>query len=407
MRVHSFAIAATIALLSSCADSDDAPPPPPSVTISVPEARQIVDWDEYTGQFEAIEAVEVRARVEGYLQQTHFVEGAFVNRGDLLFTIDPRPFEAALARAKATLAGAKTRRDLARADLARGETLLAETAMSEEEYDARVQGSREAETAVVAAEADVREAELDLGFTRVRAPISGRVGQREVTPGNLVSGGGPNSTLLTTLFSLDPIDFTFTADEAAYLKYVRQNAEGSRPSSREVQNPVRLKLQDDPGFIHGGRMIYVDNQIDVNTDTILGKARFANPDALFVPGMFGRMQLLGSGEYEAILVPDSAILTDQSSKIVMTVDEENMVVPVPVELGNLQPDGMRVVTGLAPDARVITAGLARARPGQPVTVGADEEEDSDLQAEDRDDAPDAAPGDAAGDDAAAPDASAG
>ncbi|WOE74671.1 efflux RND transporter periplasmic adaptor subunit [Alterisphingorhabdus coralli] len=341
--------------------------PAPEVTVQKPETRTIVDWDEYTGQFEAVEAVEVRARVSGYLERIYFREGAIVRKGDLLVQIDARPFEAALAEARAALEGAITRRDLAGADLKRGEILLAEQAISQEEFDTRQQAQKEARTSVAAARAAVRQAQLNLSFTRVRAPVTGRVGSRETTVGNLVSGGGPTSTLLTTIFSMSPIYFSFTANEAAYLKYVRQNSQGSRPSSRDVANPVRLKLQDEEEFIHEGEMTFVDNRVDPNSGTVEGRAVFDNAEGLFLPGMFGRMQLLGSGEYEAILVPDAAILSDQSNKIVMTVNKENVVVPRPVELGSLQEGNMRVIrSGLGKDERVIVGGLMRARPGNEV-----------------------------------------
>jgi len=362
-------IIACFALLLLAACGASAPPEqgPPSVTVQTPELRRIVDWDEYTGQFEAVESVEVRARVSGYLEKIYFREGSIVPKGTLLVQIDPRPFQAALAQARANLEGAFTRRDLAQADLKRGELLLKEQAISREDYDARRQSARESLTNVAAAQAQVRQAELDLSFTQVRAPVSGRVGAREVTVGNLVSGGGPTSTLLTTVYSVSPIYFAFTADEAAYLKYVRQNFAGSRPSSRNVANPVRLKLQDEKDFVHQGRMSFVDNRVDPDTGTVEGRAIFDNASGLFLPGMFGRLQLLGSGRYEAMLVPDAAILSDQSNKIVMVVGKDNKIEPHPVTLGSLQPDEMRVIrSGLKRTDRVVVGGLMRARPGMVV-----------------------------------------
>lgn len=363
-----------LALLAGCSGSEEATQSAPEVTVQTPEVRTIVDWDEYTGQFEAVESVEVRARVSGYLQQIYFREGSIVRRGTLLAQIDPRPFQAALAESRAALQGALTRRDLAVADLQRAELLLSEQAISQEEYDARVQARRETQTSVAAAQAAVRQAQLELGFTQIRAPVTGRIGAREITVGNLVSGGGPTSTLLTTIFSVDPIYFTFTANEAAYLNYYRQNREGSRPSSRDVANPVRLRLQDEEAFVHEGRMTFVDNRVDPDTGTVEGRAIFENDDGLFIPGMFGRLQLLGSSEYEAILVPDAAILSDQSNKIVMVVNAEDIVEPRTVELGSLQESNMRVIrSGLARTDRVIVGGLMRARPGNPVVpVVADE-----------------------------------
>ncbi|WP_197409575.1 efflux RND transporter periplasmic adaptor subunit [Erythrobacter sp. YT30] len=359
--------------LAGCSGSQgEGDAPPPEVTVSNPEIRTITDWDEYTGQFDAVEGVEVRARVSGYLVQSHFREGALVRRGQLLFTIDPRPFQAEVARAEADLQAALTRRDLAQADLGRAEYLLEEEAISKEEFDSRTQARRETIAAVAAAEATLRQAKLDLGFTRVTSPIAGRVGAREVTSGNLVSGSGAQSTILTTVFALDPIEFIFTADEAAYLKYRRQAREGTRPSSRDIANPVMLRLQDEEEFVHSGRMSFVDNAIDTQTGTVEGRALFDNPDGLFIPGMFGRLRLLGSGEYDAMLVPDEAILSDQSNKIVMIVDSDNVVQARPVELGRVLDDGMRVIQGgIEKGDRVITGGLMRARPGNPVTIAGD------------------------------------
>ncbi len=340
----------------------------PEVIIQIPETRKIVDWDEYTGQFEAVESVEVRARVSGYLQKLHFRQGSIIRRGQLLVTIDPRPFQAELAQAKAAVQGALTRRDLAKADLERAELLLSEQAISQEEYDARLQARQESLTSVAAARAALRQAELNLQFTSVRSPIAGRVGARLVTVGNLVSGGGPTSTLLTTVYSVSPMHFSFTANEAAYLKYVRQNAEGSRPSSREEANPVRLRLQDESDFVHEGRMNFVDNEINGNSGTVQGQAIFDNPAGLFIPGMFGRIQLLGSGEYDALLVPDSAILADQSNKIIMVVGDNDEVAARTVELGPVLDDGMRVIRdGISNSDRVVVGGLMRVRPGDKVS----------------------------------------
>lgn len=368
-----------LALLAGCSGSEETQQGTPQVTVQTPEVRSITDWDEYTGQFEAVESVEVRARVSGYLQRIYFREGSIVRRGTLLAQIDPRPFEAALAEARAALEGALTRRDLAVADLGRAELLLSEQAISQEDYDARVQARRETQTGVAAARAAVRQAQLELSFTQIRAPVTGRIGAREITVGNLVSGGGPTSTLLTTIFSVDPIYFTFTANEAAYLNYYRQNREGSRPSSRDVANPVRLRLQDEEAFVHEGQMSFVDNRVDPDTGTVEGRAIFENDEGLFIPGMFGRLQLLGSSEYEAILVPDAAILSDQSNKIVMVVNEENVIEPRQVELGSLQEGNMRVIrAGLERTDRVVIGGLMRARPGDSVTPVVAEEPTSEA-----------------------------
>ncbi len=380
LRQTIIAVVSSVTLAACSGNSEEAAPPPPEVTVSAPETRAITDWDEYTGQFDAVEGVEVRSRVNGYLEQTHFREGAIVRRGQLLFTIDPRPFQAAVARAQADLQATLTRRDLAKADLGRAEFLLEEEAISREEYDSRVQARQESLASVAAAEATLRQARLDLEFTRVTSPISGRVGSREVTRGNLVSGSGAQATLLTTVFAVDPIEFIFTADEAAYLKYRRQDSEGTRPSSRDIANPVMLRLQDETEFVHSGEMSFVDNAIDTQTGTVEGRALFSNPDGLFIPGMFGRLRLLGSGEYDAVLLPDAAILSDQSEKVVLIVDEENIVRQRAVELGPVLDDGMRVIrSGVEKDDRVIVGGLMRARPGNPVTVAGDDPPVKDAQ----------------------------
>jgi RND family efflux transporter MFP subunit len=364
--IRALGLAALLTALAACSGGAPPPPPAPEVTVAHPTERVITDWDEYSGRFEAIQSVEVRARTSGYLSQIQFQDGQIVKAGQMLFLIDPRPAQAALERARAQLQEAQTKRDLAIADLGRGVILRKERAISQEEYDQRAQAQQEGQATVAAAQAAVRSAQLDLEFTQVRSPITGRVGRHQVSIGNLVSGGGPDSTLLTTVYSLDPIYFTFDADEAAYLKYTRLNAAGERPSSRDAANPVRLKLIDETDFSHMGRMNYVDNRIDAGSGTMLGRATFANPGNLFIPGMFGRMQLLGSGPFKAILVPDAAILSDQSSKIVLTVGPGNKVVPKPVQLGSLQGDLRVIRSGLTAKDVVIVDGLVRARPGSVV-----------------------------------------
>ncbi|MGF1543226.1 MAG: efflux RND transporter periplasmic adaptor subunit [Parvularculaceae bacterium] len=330
--------------------------PGPKVTVAAPVVKPIVEWDEYTGRFEAVDDVEIRARVSGYLTDVAFKDGDIVQAGDLLFKIDPRPFEAALAAAKADLASASAAFRNAKAENVRGERLLERNAISKEEADRRTRTLRQAEAAWAAAKAQVTAAELDLEFTEVRAPISGRISDNFVSNGNLIVGGAAGGTLLTSVVSTDPIYFEFTASEADYLKYTRLNAEGSRASSRDEANPVRLKLIDEDAFAHEGRMSFVDNQLDRSTGTMRGRATFDNPDGVFAPGMFGRLQLLGSGEYTAIMIPDSAVQTDQSEKFVWTASVENVAVRTPVELGPMV-EGLRVVRdGLDPAARVIVSG---------------------------------------------------
>ena len=356
-------------LLAACGGSgtDVAAPPPPAVSVSTPVVREITNWDEYTGRLAAVDTVEVRARVSGYLESVHFRDGQIVNEGDLLFVIDPRPYEAAVLRSKAELESARVQLQLAINDLQRGRGLVQSGAISREEFDTRLQQRRAADANVGAAEAAVRQAELDLGFAQVTAPITGRISRKYVTEGNLVSGGSVSGTLLTTVVSLDPIHVYFDADETSYLSYVRLSRSGVRRSSREVANPVRLQVADEQGFPHRGTMDFVDNRIDLATGTMRGRAIFPNSDLLLIPGLFAKVQLLGKGPYEAILIPEDAIGTDQSRRFVFVVDGQDLVASREVSPGRLI-NGFRVIEeGLFGDERIIVAGLQRARPGIQVT----------------------------------------
>ncbi|GAB4191719.1 MAG: efflux RND transporter periplasmic adaptor subunit [Wenzhouxiangellaceae bacterium] len=363
------ATAMVYALLSGCNQSSNAPAenPPPPVTVAKPVAQQITDWDEYTGRLEAVDEVEVRARVSGYLESIHFEDGELVNKGDLLFVIDPRPFVAVRDQAQATVAEAQARLRLAESEAKRGENLYEKRAISEEERDNRAQALVEARAALEGAQAMVTQSSLNVEFTEVRAPISGRISRKRVTEGNLINGGTADSTLLTTIVSLDPIYLYFTADERAYLHYVRLAERGQRPSSRDHSNPVRMQLADEEGFPHVGRMDFVDNEIDEATGTMEGRAIFDNPDRLLIPGLFARLQLLGEGPYEALLVPDSAIGMDQAQRIVYVLNDDNTVRRQTVKIGKLV-DGMRVIReGLSADDEVVVKGLMRVQPGNPVT----------------------------------------
>ncbi|MBI1276151.1 efflux RND transporter periplasmic adaptor subunit [bacterium] len=341
--------------------------PPPPVTVATPLRKTITEWDEYTGRFEAVETVDVRARVGGYLDSIHFKEGAMVNKGDLLFIIDPRPYQTALKQAQADIAAAKARITFTAADLERGKKLIKTGAIAEKVVDERTEAKRQAEAQLQSALAAVEKAKLDLEFTRVTAPVSGRISRRYVTEGNLVTGGTADSTLLTTIVSLDPIHLYFDVDEQSYLKYVRLAHSGDRPSSRENANPVYVALADEKIFSHEGHMDFVDNQISRGTGTMRGRAVLPNPDGLLAPGMFGRVRLQGSGEYETLLVPEDVVMTDQSRKYVFVVDEKNMVKPVNVVLGPMS-DGLRVIKeGLTGNERIIIRGMQRAHEGAPVT----------------------------------------
>jgi RND family efflux transporter MFP subunit len=381
------AVAAVFAavVLGACsrAEPQMSPPPPPPVSVAAAMEREVAEWDEFSGRLEAVERVDIRPRVNGYLQAIHFRQGAEVKKGELLFTIDPRPYQAELARAEAALAGARTRAGLARTELARAERLLADNAIAKREYDERVATQHDTEASIRAAEAAVQTARLNLEFTQVRSPIAGRVSKAEVTVGNLVVGDGPTPTQLTSVVSQDPIYVSFEGDEQAYLKYVALARSGERPSSRRVPNPVYMGLGNEEGFPHKGYMEFVDNQLDPRTGTIRARAVFENKDGLFTPGLFARLKLIGSGTYRAVLIDDKAVGTDQSKKFVLVLGPENKVTYRTVKLGPLV-DGMRVVKdGLKEGELIVVNGLQRVKPGSAVTpqavpMGSSEQADSRL-----------------------------
>src|SRR5262245_34909704 len=367
-RLVLFCVGVACAALGGCR-SPQAPPAtaPPAVVVAPPLVMRLTEWDEYTGRFEATDRVDVRARVDGYLDSIHFRDGAIVQSGDLLFVIDPRPYEAALEGAQADVVRAQTRVELATTDFTRGEALFAIRGISQEDFDRRVQARKEAEAALIVARAAERVAALNVEFTRVRAPIGGRIAENFVSVGNVISGGQAGSTLLTTIVALDPIEFVFDASEADYLKYNRLNASGERRSSREAANPVRIRLLDESAFTRVGKMDFVDNKVDPATGTIRGRALVPNPGGFLTPGQFGRLQLLGSGEFDALLVPDSAILSDQSQRFVWTLGKDDVPEPRVVEPGNLER-GLRIIrTGLQRDDRIVINGMQRVRPGARVT----------------------------------------
>jgi len=353
------------ALLAACTNTPTTKPPAPAkVTVTHPVERDVTEWDEYTARLDAVESVELRARVSGYLQSAKLTDGATVKEGDVLFVIDPRPYVAIMRRAEAELQLAKARLDLAQKRLERAQKLVARNAISQEEADTRAAEARQAEASVHAAAADLETTRLDVEFTEVRAPISGRVSRKYVTEGNLVNGGsGTQGTLLTTIVKLDPLYVYFEADERSYLKYVRLAQEGKRPSSRESKNPVQVGFADEEGFPHLGYMDFVDNRLDPNTGTMVGRAVLPNPDLRLSPGLFARLRLIGSSEYRAILIPDAALLSDQSQKFVYVIDADNHAQYRVVTTGPLI-DGLRVVrTGLSVADRIVIGGIQRVHPG--------------------------------------------
>src|SRR5919197_820403 len=321
-------------LLTTCTQQQPAsPPPPPKVTVSQPVVRDVVESDDYTGRLEAVESVEVRARVSGYLQSVHFTHGDIVKKGALLFVIDPRPYQAELNRAKAALEQAMARYERAQKDFARAQQLIKSRAISQEEVDTRAADQREAQEAVQAARAAVDAAQLNVEFTQVKAPISGRISREFVTVGNLINGGTADSTLLTRIVSLDPIYGYFDVDERAYLNYSRLWRNGQRAGAREVHIPVDLGLANETGYPHQGQIDFIDNRLDPNTGTMTGRAIFSNPDLMLVPGLFARIRLPGSSRYEALLIPDEAIGTDQTQRFAFVVNEQNTVEYRKVDLG--------------------------------------------------------------------------
>jgi multidrug efflux system membrane fusion protein len=357
-------------LVASCGESQPpAAPPPPAVTVAAPVKRTVSDFDEYVGRFVAVDSVEVRARVSGYLDGVHFKDGQTVKQGDLLFTIDKRPFQNAAEQARANLAQAKSNLAYTESDLARGQQLVRDKTITEQTFEQRSQAFRNAQASVSGAEAALRTSELDLEFTELKAPVNGRIGDRRVSPGNLVTGGaGGNTTLLAMIVSTDPIRFEFTFDEASYLRYERLSKGGQDVTSRGAGVKVALKLIDEQNFDHEGSIDFVDNVIDRSTGTIRGRAEFANGNGVFTPGMFARVRVPASPPYEALLVPDSAVGTEQARKFLLVVNTENTVVSKYVTPGQVGSDGLRAIKdGLGPDDRVIVNGLLRARPGQKVT----------------------------------------
>jgi RND family efflux transporter MFP subunit len=368
---------ALAALVAACGQGEaqqktgGAAPPPPAVTVAKPVQRMLSDYDEYVGRFAAVDSVEVRARVSGYLDSVDFKDGQMVKQGDLLFTIDKRPFQTALDQARANLTLAQSNLTYTESDLKRAQQLVTEKTITEQVFEQRSQAFRNAQASVAAASAAVRQAELDMQFTELRAPIGGRIGDRKVSPGNLVTGGtSGNTTLLATIVSTDPIHFEFTFDEASYLRYERMAKEGTDVASRG-RGPgvaVSLKLIDEKDFTHDGRMDFVDNVIDRSTGTIRGRAVFDNANGVLTPGMFARVRVPASPPYNALLVPDAAVGTEQARRYVLVVGADNTVAMKYVTVGQVVAGDLRVIKeGIAADDRVIVDGIMRARPGIKVT----------------------------------------
>lgn len=370
--IHPFTIGRTVLLLLilvahsflliGCEGQQTQAPPPPMVTVSKPVAEEVVEWDEYTGRLEAVDTVDVRARVSGYLESIHFKDGQMVKNGDLLFVIDPRPYRTELDRALAQLKISKARLSLAEKDLGRAKHLLSERVISEEEADTRVSDEQVARASVELAQAGIDAARLNVEFTQVRAPISGLISRKYVTEGNLINGG-TGGTLLTTIVSIDPIYCYLEEDEQSYLRYSRLEREGMMHGSGKGENPAFMELSNETGYPHKGYIDFIDNRMDPNTGTIRGRGVFPNPENTLTPGLFARMKIAGSEQYKAMLVPDEAVGSDQSLKFVFIVNPENTVEYRRVTLGP-RMNGLRIVReGVMPEDRVIVKGLQRVQPG--------------------------------------------
>ena len=356
------AIAVAIVVLAGCSkpQAQNAAPPPPPVSVAAATEKEIIETDEFAGRIEAVESVEVRARINGYIQSVNFKPGTPVREGDLLFVIDPRPFQAELARAEATLANMRAQLDLARTELARNEQLLAEQATSKREYDDAAAKVRQLAAQVSANQASVETTQLNLAYTRVTAPIDGRVGKAEITVGNLVHGEAPNSPVLTTVVSSNPVYAAFEADEAAFLKYIA--------NARSRSLTVVVGLANEQDFPHQGRLEFVDNRVDPQSGTVRMRALLDNKDGRFTPGLFARVKLGDAmTPRKAVLVSDRAIGTDQNKRFVLVLNGENKPQYREVRIGRLV-DGLRVIEkGLEPGEVIVVNGLQRVRPGAPVT----------------------------------------
>ena len=360
--------AVVLALISGCGPKQQVAPPPPEVSAVQPVVKEVTEWDDFTGRLEPIKSVEVRARVSGWLDSIHFKDGQVVKTGDLLFVIDPRPYQAEAERTRADLQRAEAQRNLGLQNLQRAEKLVGGSVIAQEQFDTRRNEYEIAVANVLEAQATAKAAQLNLEFTQVKAPIDGRISRRFADEGNFITGGSGQSTLLTTIVPFNPLYAIFDADERVVLKYTRLDLSGERRSSREAANPVRIALADEKEFSHEATMDFVDNRLDPQTGTLRARALVDNADGLLTPGLFVRVQLKGRGPYSALLIPDEAIGTDQSKRFVMVVDKEGLAQRRFITTGRLY-EGLRAVEeGLTPEDRIIVSGLMRVRPGMPVKV---------------------------------------
>jgi RND family efflux transporter MFP subunit len=360
-------MAVAVCILSTgCKPSTLAPAqPPPPVTVATPIRKEVVEWDEYTGRTEAVESVEVRPRVSGYIDQISFKDGQLVKPGDVLFVIDQRPYQDVLDEANANRQKADAQRQLKEANFARAERLFQTKVTSKEEYDTSNAERNEAQAEFAQAQASVNSAQLNMDFTKVKSPIQGRISRQLVTRGNLVQA---DSTVLTKVVSVDPIYTYFNVDQRTVQKYYNQIQSGQLQDPRVSAMPVYLQLEGETGFPHEGVIDFVDNTYTASTGTLQIRARFQNNDASLYPNAFVRIRIAGTPKHRAILVTDNAVGTDQGQKFVLLVDDNSVVQVRPVELGPVV-EGLRVVRkGLGLEDRVIINGVVNARPGSNVTA---------------------------------------
>jgi len=371
-------LAVTLAACKPAEQQNMQQPPPPTVTVANPVKQKVVEWDEFTGRLDASESVRLYSQVTGYLQSIHFEDGSEVKKGQLLFQIDPRPFQATLDQAKAQLEQARVRQELAKNELDRATKLVEAKAISAEDFDTRSKAIREADAGLKAAEANVAKAAVDVEYCTVKAPMDGRIGRRMMDVGGLVIGGPMGATELTSIVSLDPIYAYIDADELSVLRYQRLNREGKGAAKQENRVPCEMALADSTDFPFKGEIDFVDNRLDTSTGTIQVRAVFNNPkpergQRVLQPGYFARVRVPSGGEYEALMVDDKAVGADQSNKVVMVIGEGNMVIPRPVVVGPVI-NGKRVIReGLTENDKVIVNGLSKAFPGAPVTPITEEE----------------------------------
>jgi RND family efflux transporter MFP subunit len=355
-------------ILAACSPNAATPPASPSISASMPLVKEVTGWDTFTGRLEAVDTVEVRPRVNGYVERVAFTDGAYVHKGDLLFVIDPRPYQAAVKQAEGQLEQAQAQLILAGKELERAKSLITTQAIATNVLDQRTENQQAANAAVDVASAALARAKLDLEFTQVRAPITGRISRKLVSEGNLVVGGAANATLLTTIVSLDTIDAYFDIDEQSFLRYLRAGKESNQSVAFESGGEVGVTLPGDKNPSFSGKLNFAENRLDASTGTLRLRARIANPDHVLVPGQFVRVSLAAEPAHQAVLVPASAVTSDSSRQVLFVVGTDDRVAARPVELGRMFGKMREVTHGLEASDRVVVSGTQRVQPGTKVIV---------------------------------------